>query len=258
MSAPAPALEPAKLSLTIDPDSFIPYYEQIAAQIRALISSHRLEEGASFLSEGALARYLGISKMPVRQAFQKLRSEGLLVIGKGKRPIIGSGRMPWNFQQLHGFSEEMRRRGLVPAARTLRIGIIDDPPREIRQALKLGPGESVYKLERLRSVNGDPVASVTSYLPCKLFPGLERINLDNQSLYEIFERVFHRKLGWAEELIGATNATADDAAVLETTPGCALLIIKETTCDLQRIPVEYSVSLLRGDRYTASVISVRR
>jgi DNA-binding GntR family transcriptional regulator len=35
-------------------------------------------------------------------------------------------------------------------------------------------------------------------------------------------------------------------------------MIRETTYDVQNIPIEYSVSLLRGDRYTASVISVRK
>jgi DNA-binding GntR family transcriptional regulator len=46
--------------------------------------------------------------------------------------------------------------------------------------------------------------------------------------------------------------------VLQTSPGSALLLIKETTYDSQNVAIEYSVSLLRGDRYTASVISVRK
>jgi DNA-binding GntR family transcriptional regulator len=35
-------------------------------------------------------------------------------------------------------------------------------------------------------------------------------------------------------------------------------MIRETTYDSQSVAIEYSVSLLRGDRYTASVISVRK
>jgi DNA-binding GntR family transcriptional regulator len=45
---------------------------------------------------------------------------------------------------------------------------------------------------------------------------------------------------------------------VQTKLGSPLLMIRETTYDAQNIPIESSVSLRRGDRYTASVISVRK
>jgi DNA-binding GntR family transcriptional regulator len=54
------------------------------------------------------------------------------------------------------------------------------------------------------------------------------------------------------------NAGEEEARSLEAQPGSPLLVIKETTYDIQDVPIEYSVSFLRGDRYTASVISVRK
>jgi GntR family transcriptional regulator len=251
------AVSASQLNLALDSSSFVPYYAQIVDHIRSLVKEAKLHEGQVFCSEGDIARELGISKMPVRQAFQKLRSEGLLIIAKGKKPVIGSGRVPWNFQQLRGFSEEMRRRGLVPAAQLLSLNL-QDPELEVAQALKLTPGEQIYCLKRLRSVNNDPVAVVTSFLPARIFAGIDKQDLEKRSLYEIFERTYNRKLQWAEEVIGAVTASADDAQSLQTQAGSPLLLIKETTYDGQDIPIEFSVSLLRGDRYTASVISVRK
>jgi GntR family transcriptional regulator len=246
-----------QLHLALDGNSFVPFYEQIADQVRSLVKEGRLEEGQTFCSEGEIARLLGISKMPVRQAFQKLRSEGLLVVARGKRPLIGSGRVPWNFQQLRGFGEEMRRRGLVPSAKLLAVDL-QEPDLEAAQALKLSPGERIYCLRRLRFVNSKPVALVTSYLPARLFLGIDQQDLEQQSLYYLMEHTYKRKLHWAEEIIGAITAKEEDAAVLQTVAGSALLMIKETTYDTQQVPIEFSVSLLRGDRYTASVISVRK
>ncbi len=246
-----------QLHLVLDSNSFVPFYEQIVDQVRSLIKEAKLLEGQIFCSEGEIARLLGISKMPVRQAFQKLRSEGLLVIARGKRPVIGSGRVPWNFQQLRGFGEEMRRRGLAPSAKLLSADL-QEAELEVAQALKLGPGERIYRLRRLRFVNSQPVAIVTSHMPARLFSGMERQDLEQQSLYHIVEHIYKRKLHWAEEIIGAVTAREEDAAILQTVAGSALLMIKETTYDTQQIPIEYSVSLLRGDRYTASVISVRK
>ncbi len=245
-----------RVELALDHHSYVPYYQQIVEQIRELAKAGQVKEGETFWSETDVSRHLGISKMPVRQAYQKLRSEGLLIIEKGKRPVIGSGRLPWNFQELRGFSEEMRRRGLLPSARVLSKKIVKAKG-EVAQALRLEDGESVYSIKRLRLVNGDPVAVVTSYLPARLFPNIEKQNLEERSLYAIFENVYKRKLNWAEESIGAVSALEDEATILETAPGSALLLIRETTYDSDRVAIEYSRSLLRGDRYTASVISVR-
>src|SRR5215472_18759810 len=198
-----------ELNLVLDNQSFVPYYHQIVDQVRLLVKQDKLTEGQTFYSEGEIARVLGISKMPVRQAFQKLRSEGLLVIARGKRPVIGSGKLPWNFQELRGFSEEMRRRGLQPSAKILALEL-RDPDGEAVQALKLPDAEKVYALKRLRYVDGEPVAVVTSYLPAAVFPEIDKQNLENQSLYQIFEQVYKRRLHWAEEVIGAAIANPED------------------------------------------------
>jgi len=245
------------LRFLLDHSSFVPYYEQIVDQIRTLIKGKKLLEGETFYSEGEIARMLGISKMPVRQAFQKLRSEGLLVVSRGKRPVIGSGRLPWNFQQLRGFSEEMRRRGLQPSATVLSLER-KAPDGEVLQALNLDPGDEVYCLKRLRYVDGQPVALVTSFLPTLIFPEIDKQDLEGQSLYQVFEHVYKRKLHWAEEVIGAAIVSAEDALLLQAAIGSPALLIKETTYDTSEVAIEYSISVLRGDRYTATVVSVRK
>jgi GntR family transcriptional regulator len=257
MSSPTESPRTPNVGLVLESGSFVPFYEQISEHIRTMIRAGNLVAGQSYYSEGEIARSLGISKMPVRQAFQKLRAEGLLIIARGKRPVIGAGRVSWNFQELRGFSEEMRRRGLVPSAKLLGLEMLE-PEVEVAQALTLAPGESVYRLKRLRFVNAEPVAVVTSYLPAKIFPGIDRQELGNQSLYDVIENTYRRKLQRAEEVIGATKAGEKDAHLLQTEPHSALLIIRETTYDEEDVAIEYSVSLLRGDRYTASVISVRK
>ena len=245
------------VDLHIETGSYVPYYQQIVDQVRAHIKSGALREGAVFGSEGEVAEALGISKMPVRQAFLKLRAEGLLLVTKGRRPVVGSSQVPWNFQQLRGFSEEMRRRGLVPSARVLSLKRIAADA-ETAKPLRLKAGDPVFALRRLRYVNDEPVALVTSFLPAVLFPDFEKQQLGKSSLYAIFERVYRRKLNWAEEEIGATTANDEQARMLDTAPGSALLFVRETTYDLKRTAIEYSRSLLRADRYKATVVSVRK
>ena len=140
-----PAIAANGTGMLLNNESYVPYYQQIVEQVRAMVRSEKVREGQTFCSESDLAQYLGTSKMPVRQAYQKLRSEGLLVIAKGKRPVIGSGRLPWNFQQLRGFSEEMHRRGLQPSARVLSNQLVGAEG-EVAKALRLEDGKSVYRI----------------------------------------------------------------------------------------------------------------
>jgi GntR family transcriptional regulator len=256
-SLPGQSQDAAKSFLVLDTTSFVPYYEQIAEQIRRLIKEGNLKPGQTFYSEGALARELQISKMPVRQAFQKLRAEGLMLTKRGKEPVIGRGPVVWNFQELHGFSEEMRRRGLVPSAKLLSLELQYAGP-EIAAALRTGPSEQVYKMRRLRFVNQEPVAVVTSHLPARIFPEFDKQDLGGQSLYYIFEHIYQRKLLRSEQIIGAVNAGHEEAQMLQTAVGSALLLIKETAFDVQETALEYATSVLRADRYTASVVSVRK
>jgi|ERR1700733_3693261 GntR family transcriptional regulator len=243
--------------LVLDTSSFVPYYEQITEQVRRLIRESNLRPGQTFYSEAVLAHQLGISKMPVRHAFQKLRSEGLLVTKKGKAPVIGKGPVPWNFKELHGFSEEMRRRGLVPSTKLLSLEVQYPPPETVK-ALRIRPTEQVYRMKRLRFADEEAVAITTSYLPKQVFEGFDKHDLEGTPLYYIFEHIYGRKLLRSEQVIGAINAGHEEAQLLQTTVGGALLHIKETAFDIQETALEYCISLLRGDRYAASVVSVRK
>ncbi len=242
-------------SLSLDPTSFVPYYEQIAEQVRQLVGLKALKVGATFSSEGELARRLGISKMPVRQAFKALASQGLLVISKGKRPRIGDGRVPWDFHELQGFTEEMRRRGLRPSTKVLSIDLVKAPA-EIVGVLKIGLHEPVYKVVRLRYVNNELVGFETSHLPARTFPELPKQDL--QSLYAVIEKVYHHKIERAEQKISAVAAGPEEAKALQTKLGTAILMMTEVTYDTLHNPLACSNSLFLGGRFITMTFSRRR
>jgi len=247
---------PRALSISLDRNSFVPYYHQVADQIRALIEEGKLVAGEAFCSEGELSRQLGISKMTVRQAFQSLRQEGLLLVEKGKRPVIGAGRVHRNFQELRGFSEEMSRRGLRPSSKLLSIRITP-PDAEALEALRLADIERVYRIQRLRYASNQLVGLEVSQLPASLFPRLEKHNLEKTSLYSVLEDSYGVKLAWSEEQLEAMPAEKEEAPLLRVSLGTPLFFVRRTVYTAEDLPVEYCRSHFRGDRYTATVMSHR-
>src|SRR5918998_491596 len=88
---------------------------QVREYVRALVRD--AEPGAPAPSERELVQQFGVARMTVRQAMDALVTEGLLerIPGRGtfvSRPRSGQGRPS-------SFTEEMRRRGMLPESQTL-------------------------------------------------------------------------------------------------------------------------------------------
>lgn len=254
---PVTASEEAEVpEVTLERGSYVPYYRQIRDQVEAMIKSGRLKPGQVIFSEGACATKLGISKMTVRQAFQSLRSEGWLIIEKGKRPMVSTGRIQKDFQKLRGFTAEMTRRGLKPSSKVLQFERTA-PDSAAANLLRLWRNDEVYRVRRLRYADKEIVGLESILLPARMFPNLVKSDLENQSLYSLMETRYAIAVEWSEEELEAIPAEKDDAKLLQITPGFPLFSMRRLVFAKDDIPVEYGHSLFRGDRYTASVISRR-
>ncbi len=68
------------LTLTIDRRSEDPVYEQVADQVRQLVSSGALTPGTTLPSVRELARDLGVNLNTIARAYRLLANEGFLLI----------------------------------------------------------------------------------------------------------------------------------------------------------------------------------
>src|SRR6201985_3924052 len=88
------------------------------AQVMDLID--RLGVGTAIPSERQLSADLGVSRLTVRAALDDLAREGYLVRRRGSGTYVQEPKIT---QQLTmtSFSEDMRRRGMVPSSKTLSL-----------------------------------------------------------------------------------------------------------------------------------------
>jgi GntR family transcriptional regulator len=92
----------------IDPDGFVPPYEQVREQIATMIGAGVLSPGAPLPSIRHLAADLGIAANTVARSYRELEAAGLIVSRVGNGTVVADPAVE--------FSRAERRRRLRAAA----------------------------------------------------------------------------------------------------------------------------------------------
>jgi GntR family transcriptional regulator len=150
--------------------------------------------------------------------------------------------------ELTSYTEDMRRRGLASRSQLLSVGQVG-ADEELARRLDVRHGARIYRVERLRIANEEPMAIETTHLVAARFPGLARRLGDSVSLYELLATEFGVHLAEAEETIETVPAPPKEAALLNTTVGYPMLLLTRHSRDSEGRPVEFVQSFYRGDRY---------
>jgi len=214
--------------------------KQVREGLRQEISGHRWLPGQRIPSERELAESLGLSRLTVRLAMNDLVSEGLLQRQQGKGTYVKPRLMEQPLGRFYSFTEEMVRKGMHPCS-IIRSFEADVPgPADLA-----GPA---YRLVRLRLVDEEPTMFETTYLRVASCPGLTRAILDAGPLYEILRRKYGIRFGQARETFEPVVLSMENARELGVEPGMAALLLERTLHDAEGTWVEFTRSLVRGDR----------
>jgi GntR family transcriptional regulator len=250
---PEPA-QPAATVLQVDPGRFrvdpglpTPLYYQIRENLRELIRSEDLPEGALIPSERELSDIYGVNRLTVRQAITELVNEGLLDRRRGIGTFVANHKIAHPMPDLAGFSERMLRTGHKPGGKVLSL-TTQHPARSVAQALKIPLDGYVVSVVRLRLVDDEPIMLETCALPADLVPGLRAEDLDDQSLYRVLATRYGIQMVEAEEVLEPVSLTSYEAQILDTETGRPALLVEGIVFTNERKPVEFTKSLVRGDK----------
>lgn len=226
-------------------------YYQLAEAIRNQIETGQLRPGDQLPSEDELCRLFQVSRTTVRAALNMLTFEGLIHREQGRGTYVAEPKFEQAPPRLLSFSEEMRERGLKPGSRVLAVEKIP-ATEQIAEKLNIKCGDFVIAIKRLRLANNEPMGLQTAYIPFALCPNL--INEDlSQSLYSLLIEKYRISLYAAKDTYYATILNTEEANLLKVPPGSPAFVVERVTMTVERKPVEYVRSLMRGDRYKISL-----
>lgn len=232
-------------------DSATPLHAQITEALQLQIKAGELKAGENFPSERELAERFGVSRMTVRQALQRLRHDGLIYHERGVGTFVANRKIDVHTRNLSGFSEEMISLGLTPSSRVLQLKreIADE---RIAQDLDLATSDEVFRLERLRLADDEPMAFETTYLAAQFCPELDKIDLTKNSLYQVLVEEYNLQMHHAAESLEAAAATSFVAKQLGIKTGSPVLVVHRVVYSEANQPIESAHTTYRADRYRAT------
>ncbi|MGB7961505.1 MAG: GntR family transcriptional regulator [Propionicimonas sp.] len=234
-----------QIPVSIDRNSPVPLYHQLAEQLAAAIDTGVLKPGDAFENELSLADRLDLSRPTVRRAIVELVTRGLLVRRRGIGTTVAK-EVIHRRNELTSLYDDLRRGGREPITELLDFNTHAVDVRA-SQVLGLAPETPLVYLERLRSVSEGPMAILRNWLA----PGwadLDLAQLAGQGLYNTMRaRGVTPAVG--HQTIGARPAVPAERKLLQLDKNDPVLTMSRRAYDAAGNPVEFGDHCYRYDRY---------
>jgi GntR family transcriptional regulator len=221
--------------------------KQSETRERVLDLIEQLAVGDAIPSERQLSTDLGVSRLTVRAALDDLVREGLLVRRRGSGTFVSEPKIAQELT-MTSFTEDMRRRGMVPASRTLDLRTVPAGA-HLGRLLKVSPSEPVVVITRLRLADRETMAIETLHVRESLIPGLTAADLELQSFYELLETRYGVSIASGIQTIEPTVTNEEESTGLGVPLHSPAFLFERTTQTRGGVVVEYVRSIYRGDRY---------
>ena len=150
----------AELEITLERNSPVPLYYQLAQAIEHAINTGALAPGDRLENELSLTSRLGLSRPTARQAIQELVKKGLLVRKRG----VGTQVVRSQFRRteaLSSLNDDIIKAGKAPSTRLLEFSVGGLEEQDVRDAIEAAavPETEFIKIRRLRLADEMPLAS---------------------------------------------------------------------------------------------------
>jgi GntR family transcriptional regulator len=221
--------------------------KQSETRERVLDLIERLGVGEAIPSERQLSGDLGVSRLTVRAALDDLVREGFLERRHGAGTFVSEPKIAQELT-MTSFTEDMRRRGMVPSSKTMELKTVAAGAR-LGRLLHVSPSERIVVVTRLRYADRETMAIETLHVSEALVPGLTAKDLEQHSFYELLEERFGVVVVGGNQAIEPTVTNEEESAALGVPLHSPAFQFERTTKAADGTTVEYVRSIYRGDRY---------
>lgn len=228
----------------------LPRYYLVQSGVLNRIEKGEYGPGEMIPTEKELASAFGVSIGTVKTALLNLVNSGLLFRVQGKGTFVSGSMIGRDKLRLYHFVSDFEKQDAPLQIRFLSIQPVEGPA-VVRRYLKIRPGAGMFRLDRIFTLQNLPVVVASSFLPRKVFRGLDRFpreTFEAKPLYRLIEDAYKLPTVRYQEMFAACRAAADIRRHLKVSPAFPLLSVEMLALTFQNRPIEYRVSYCRTDR----------
>ncbi len=240
------------LPVTLDRESTVPLYLQLAEQLLHGIEAGTVRAGDPIENEIELADRLNLSRPTVRRAIAELVSRGLLVRRRGIGTVVAS-RWVHRMGRPNSIYDDLTAAKRAPRSQLLELDF-DVIHRKAAQQLDLPPRTPLIHITRLRLVGALPLAILENWLPptTPVRHALTPDRLERTGLYALMRESGVHPVT-AVQTFGARNATGRERSLLRLSRADPLLTMSRRAYDADGTTIECGEHCYRGDQYAIEV-----
>lgn len=222
-------------------------------RLRAEVVSGSSPPGSRLPSEAELAAAFAVSRVTVREALRMLQRDGLVIARHGRGHfVLGSGPIREPITELRGVTELLAARGYT--VETEVLGATPGPAGELAGPLQLAEADTVIRVERLRSSDGEPLIYSLDAVPLRLL-GDEQIDYSGSLVEALGGRGY--ELAYSHARISAAALPRRIGRRVGTAARSPWLLLDQVNYSSEGTPLIVSQDYHRGDRFEFDVVRRR-
>jgi GntR family transcriptional regulator len=225
----------------------MPLWAQLLADLR-----RRLEAGefaSQFPTDADLTAEYEVSRHTVRDAVRRLQEEGVVSRERGRGTFVVAPAIEqmWGAGVVYSLFRSVESQGFEQRSKVMDLAETTDEHAADR--LGLPASDALVRLERLRLIDGQPLAHDTVWLPAQFARPLLSVDFTHTALYdELAARCGVRPTSGTEWVHAALPH--DRQRELLDLRGPLAVFSMERLSYFDDRPVEWRETTVRGDRYT--------
>lgn len=231
----------------------VPLYYQVELALRDQIQEGGLLPGQALPSENDLASQMGVSRITVRKALDRLEEDGFVIRRRGRTTTVNPhppdlGEQGTGGGDFRGLEDELRQQGLNPHAKVLEL-IEGSAPEHIAEILGTSyDGEKIVRMRRVGDINGVPIWTESRYFPLEIGRSLDPELLSTESMIAVLSGL-GKEIQDVEMHLEAVVANARQAKILKIRRGDPLLLHQSIAFGASREVLQITRVYLRADYY---------
>lgn len=216
-----------------------PLWIQLKNRIQDAIEAQTLLPQSRMPSEQALCEIFDVSKPVVRAALSALAADGHVIKMPRKGMFVASSRQGVDFMTSNlGVFGDLTEKGHMVTTKTFEF-YRDIPNEREQRVFGLPPEGSVIRITRVYYSDGKPLTLTHISLPGHKVPGMEKLDIDNKSIFHTIKEQYGLTVQRAERWFTAAMPDEEATARMGVSAEIPLISIESVAYDNEGAALEY-------------------